>query len=228
VAPDLGRQGPLMDTDALIEELASSATPVRRLPAPWAGMLLWLALSVPFLAAVIWLLMPSDVSPAAALRDGRVLFEAAILLVTSLTGALAAFASVVPGYDRRILLIPLLPLAVWLLSLGEGCWRNWVALGANGLMLRPDWDCLPPAILIGIVPSIAMVLMLRRGAPLLPRVSIALGALAVAAVANLGLRLVHARDASVMVLFWHLGGAAVLTGFAALAGRRVLYWRHAA
>src|SRR5262249_22139581 len=134
---------------------------------------------------------------------------------------------VVPGYDRRILLIPLLPLAAWLASLGEGCWRNWVALGADGLVLRADWDCLPPAILIGIVPAIAMVVMLRRGAPLLPRVSIALGALAVAALANLGLRLFPVGDASVMVLFWHLGGAAVLAAVAALAGRRVLYWRHA-
>jgi hypothetical protein len=218
----------MMDTNVLIHELANSATPVRRLPAPWARMLLWLALSVPFLAAVIWLMMPSDINPVGAIADRRFLIEEAALLVTALTAALAAFGSVVPGYDRRILLIPLLPLAVWLASLGDGCWRNWVALGANGLTLRPDWDCLPPAILIGVVPSIAMVLMLRRGAPLLPRVSIALGALAVAALANLGLRLFHVGDASIMVLFWHLGGAAVLAGFAAIAGRRVLYWRHAA
>jgi hypothetical protein len=172
--------------------------------------------------------MPSDNNPLATIADRRFLIEEAALLVTALTASLAAFASIVPGYDRRILLIPLLPLAVWLASLGEGCWRNWVALGANGLTLRPDWDCLPPAILIGLVPSIAMVVMLRRGAPLVPRVSIALGALAVAALANLGLRLFHVGDASVMVLFWHLGGAAVLAGLAALAGRRVLYWRHAA
>jgi len=216
-----------MDTNALIQELANSAAPVQRLPAPWARMLIWLALSAPFLA-VIWLVMPSEINPVAAMADRRFLIEEAALLVTALTAALAAFGSVVPGYDRRILLIPLLPLAVWLASLGEGCWRNWVALGANGLTLRPDWDCLPPAILIGLVPSITMVVMLRRGAPLLPRVSVALGALAVAALANLGLRLFHVGDASVMVLFWHLSGAAVLAGLAALAGRRVLYWRHAA
>jgi hypothetical protein len=172
-------------------------------------------------------MMPSDINPVAAMRDPRFLFEEAVLLATTLTAALAAFGSVAPGSDRRILLIPLLPFALWLATLGEGCWRNWIAIGANGLTLRPDWDCLPPAILIGIVPSIAMVMMLRRGAPLLPRVSIALGAVAVAALANLGLRLFHVGDASVMVLFWHLGGAAVLAGLAAVAGRRVLYWRHA-
>ena len=216
-----------MDTNALIQELANSAAPVQRLPAPWARMLIWLAISVPILATVIWLLMPSD-NPVATIADRRFLIEEAALLVTALTASLAAFGSVVPGYDRRIPLIPLLPLAAWLASLGEGCWRNWVALGANGLTLRADWDCLPPAILIGIVPSIAMVMMLRRGAPLIPRISIALGALAVAALANLGLRVFHVGDASVMVLFWHLGGAAVLAGLAGLAGPRVLYWRHAA
>ena len=216
-----------MDTNALIEELARSAAPVRRLPVPWARMLLWLALSIPVLVAVIWLMKPSDINPVAALADRRFLLEEAVLLATALAAALAAFASVVPGYDRRILLLPILPLGLWLATLGEGCWRNWVALGADGLALRPDWDCLPPAILIGIVPAVAMVIMLRRGAPLLPRISIGLGALAVAALANLGLRLFHVGDASVMVLFWHLGGAAMLAGLAALAGRRMLYWRHA-
>jgi hypothetical protein len=217
----------MMDTNALIEELANSAAPVRRLPAPWARMLIWLALSVPFLAVVFWL-MPSHIDLAGAIADRQFLIEQALTLVTALTAAIAAFCSVVPGYDRRILLLPLLPFAAWLATLGEGCWRNWVTLGADGLRLRPDWDCLPPAILIGLVPAIAMVVMLRRGAPLLPRASIALGAVAVAALANLGLRLFHVGDASMMILFWHLGGATVLTAVAAVAGRRLLYWQHGA
>jgi hypothetical protein len=217
-----------MDTNALIAELTNSAAPVRRLPAPSLRVLMWLAFSVPFLVLVTWLMKPSEINPVAALADRRFLLEELLLLLTALTAALAAFGSVVPGYDRRILLIPLLPLALWLASLGEGCWRNWVTLGAEGLTLRPDWDCLPPAILIGIVPAIVMVVMLRRGAPLVPRASIALGALAVAALANLGLRLFHLGDASLMVLFWHLGGAVVLTGLASLAGRRVLYWKYEA
>jgi hypothetical protein len=92
-----------MDTNALIAELANSFTPVRRLPAPWARMLMWLALSVPFLTGVIWLMMPSGINPVAALADRQFLIEEAILLVTASTAALAAFGSVVPGYDRRIL-----------------------------------------------------------------------------------------------------------------------------
>jgi tetrahydromethanopterin S-methyltransferase subunit C len=71
-----------------------------------------------------------------------------------------------------------------------------------------------------------MVVMLRRGAPLAPRVTIALGALAVAAVGNFGLRLFHLGDASIMVLFWHFGTITLLSAFAACLGPQVLYWNH--
>lgn len=216
-----------MDTDALIAQLATTVGPVHRLPAPWVRMLLWLALSVPFVAGVVWL-MPSEIDLATAIADRRFLIEQAITLVAALAAALAAFCSVVPGYDRRVLLLPLGPLAAWLASIGQGCWRDWIAFGVDGLRLRSDWACLPPAILIGIVPAIVMVMMLRRGAPLVPRMTIALGTLAVAALANLGLQLFHVGDASIMILFWHFGGAAVLAALAGSVGRRVLHWRHAA
>ena len=75
--------------------------------------------------------------------------------------------------------------------------------------------------------AIAMVIMLRKGAPLFPRVTIALGALAVAALGNFGLRLFHVGDASIMVLFWHFGSVALLAVLAATIGRQVFHWRHA-
>ena len=53
--------------------------------------------------------------------------------------------------------------------------------------------------------------MLRRGAPLAPRATLFLGALATAAVVAFGLRFFHIGDASIMVLTWHMGLAAVLT-----------------
>jgi hypothetical protein len=71
-----------------------------------------------------------------------------------------------------------------------------------------------------------MVVMLRRGAPLYPRVSVALGALAVAALGAFGMRLFHIGDATVMVLCWHFGTVALLSALAGWAGRSVLAWRH--
>ncbi len=169
--------------------------------------------------------MPLDVSRMLANRQFAV--EEVATLLTAITAVMAAFCSVVPGYDRRILLLPLLPLAIWLLSLGGGCINDWVRLGARGLELRPDWACLPPASLIGIVPALALLVMLRRGAPLYPRITLALAALAVAALGNFGLRIYHVGDASIMVLVWHFASVIVLSLIAGWIGPSVLFWKTA-
>ena len=71
-----------------------------------------------------------------------------------------------------------------------------------------------------------MVVMLRRGAPMLPRTTLILGALAVGALGNFGMRLFHLGDASIMVLVWHVGAMFLLTVVAAMVGRRIVGWRH--
>ena len=214
-----------LDTDQLIRQLASRPAPVQRLPAPWRRAAIWLAISFPYVAAVTWLHSASfDLSQV--LADRQFVIEQVATLLTAVTAVLAAFCSVVPGYDRRILLLPLLPLTVWLVSIGEGCVRDWIRLGASSLELRIDWDCLPPASLIGIVPALTIVIMLRRGAPLYPRISLVLATLAVAALGNFGLRVYHVGDASIMVLVWHFGSVIVLAVLAGWIGRLVLNWKN--
>jgi hypothetical protein len=215
-----------MRTDELIQSLAADSGVVRRLQTPWRRGLLWLALALPYVAAVVWGHLRLLDGPQ-VLADARFLLEQVATFATALTAAIAAFGSVVPAFDRRVLLLPLGPLAVWLISIGHGCVDDWLRLGTGGLALRPDWDCLPAAMLIGVVPAVAMVVMLRRGAPLYPRVTLALGALAVAAVSNLGMQMFHFRDASVMLLVWHVGGVATFSLLGGLLGARVLRWRHA-
>jgi hypothetical protein len=215
-----------METDELIRRLAAGTTAVRRLKRPWMRGLLWLAIALPYVAVVVrGKLMMMDASQA--LADPRFMVEQAATFATALTAAIAAFASIVPGMDRRIFLLPLAPLALWLASVGHGCVQDWLRFGADGLTIRPDWECLPSATIIGIVPAVAMVVMLRRGAPLCPRLTLALGALAVAAMGNFGMQFFHFRDASVMLLVWHLGNVAVLSVLAGWLGKHVLGWRHA-
>ena len=213
-----------MDTQELIQRLAADAGAVRRLQPPWVRALVWLAISLPFVAAVVWNKIAMT-DPAQTLGDPRFLIEQAATFATAAAAAFAAFASTVPGFDRRAMLLPLPPLAVWLASVGQGCVQDWVQLGADGLALRPDWECLPYAAVIGIAPAVAMLFMLRRGAPIFPRATLVLGTVSVAALGNLGLQLFHFRDASIMVLTWHLGSIAVLSALALLAGRQVLGWR---
>lgn len=213
-----------MQTEQLIERLAADLRPVRQLWAPWARAVVWLAVALPYVAAVVWGKL-AMVDPAQVGADARFVVEQAATLATALAAAAAAFRSAVPGFDGRVLLAPLVPLVLWLASVGHGCVQDWLEFGADGLAIRPDWDCLPMAAVIGILPAAAIVAMLRRGAPLQPRLTLALAALAVASVANFGLQFAHARDASVMVLVWHLGAAAVLAALGGSLGARVLGWR---
>jgi hypothetical protein len=184
---------------------------------------MWLAISVPYVCAVV-IMKPAAIDFLASI-DTRFALEQTAILATALTAAIAAFASVIPGHHRKIYLLPLLPLAVWLASLGQGCAHDWLRFGADGLQLRPDWECARAAIFIGIIPAVTMVVMLRRGAPLAPRISVALGALAVAALGNFGLRIYHIGDVSIMVLVWHFGALALISVLAARIGRHVLSWR---
>jgi len=212
-----------METSELIRHLATGAVPVHRLPPPWLRTAMWLAISLPYVASVV--VMKSAAIDFLEKFDARFALEQTAILATALTAAIAAFASVIPGQNRKLYLLPLLPLTVWLASLGKGCASDWLRFGADGLHVHSDWECAPAAIFIGIIPAIAMVVMLRRGAPLAPRVSVALGALAVAALGNFALRIFHIGDVSVMVLFWHFGGLALISVLAGWIGRHVLSWR---
>jgi hypothetical protein len=213
-----------MDTDRLIRGLAASATPVRPLPPPWPRTAGWLALSIPYLALVTLIASPEyDLSAKAT--DVRFLTEQTASLATAVTAAAAAFATTVPGYGRKWLLLPALPFAVWLASLGLGCLQDWLRFGPEGLSLRTDWDCFPFVVLVGAIPALAMALMLRRGAPLTPHTTAALGGLAAAGLGDFGLRLFHAQDVSIMVLVWHVGAVVALAALAGWMGRHLLNWR---
>ena len=212
-----------MDTGSLIRRLAEDAVPVKLLPHPAARAVQWLALSLAYVAAIVLAYRWSG-GGVTLIYDGRFVFEEMATTVTAVTAAIAAFCCIVPGRDRRIALLPILPLAAWLASVGKGCISQWAQAGAAGLDLRVGWECLPASALIGVIPAVAMVAMLRRGAPLYPRSTIALGALAAAAMGNLGLRLFHAGDVTIMMLVWHLGTVALLLALAGWLGPRLLLW----
>ena len=214
-----------MNTDALIDRLSAEAVRVRPLPSPLRRLARWLAVALPAVLMMVAIMTPRP-DLAARLADGRYLLEQGAALATALMAAFAAFSAGVPGRPGWPLWLPLAPLALWLGSLGQGCVTGWLRLGPDGLALRPDWMCLPAIALTGALPALAMAVMIRRGAPLRPRATVALAALAAAALANAGLRLFHPQDASLMVLVWQFGAVAGLTALCGGLGRRLLRWRH--
>lgn len=213
-----------MDTEKLIERLAESVAPVRPIWRPWMRTAAWLLVAIPYVALVVVVVSPRPDLLAKA-SQWRYLVEQLAALTTGIAAAAAAFATVIPGYDRRILLLPLLPVAIWLGSLGQGCVQDWIRFGPDGLSLQPDWHCFPGIVLVGAVPAITIAAMLRRGAPLTPHLTAALGGLAAAGLGDFGLRLFHSQDASLMVLVWQVGTVGILTAMAAWAGQYLQNWR---
>jgi hypothetical protein len=213
-----------MDIDQFIQQLAERAQPVTRLLAPWRRTVLWLAASLLYVSIVITAYLWADGGLRASIEP-RLVLELAAILATAVAAAIAAFSSVVPGRDRRFLLLPLIPLSLWLATLGHGCFHDWRVLGNAGLQVRTDWGCALPALVVSVLPAGTMLLMLRRGVPLLPAVTVALGVLATGAIANFGLRIFHAGDLSIQILVWHAGAAVLASLIASLAGPRLLPWR---
>jgi hypothetical protein len=212
------------DIDRFIRHLAESTEAVRPLPRPWVRTAVWLALSVPYVAVVV-LMMSLRTDLASKMSDARFVVEQLAALATGIAAAVAAFATTTPGYTRKAVVLPLLPLAVWLAILSGGCIEDWIQFGPQGLSLRPDWACFPATVAIGGFPALAMAAMLRRGAPLTPHLTTALGGLAAGGLAHAGLRLHHLQDASVMVLVWQVGAVFALSVLAGWAGAYLLNWR---
>lgn len=211
----------MVDTDTVIESLARSARPVRRLPSPGRRVVRWLAMGLPVIG-LFGIIMGARPDLGAKLSEPAFVVPLVAAFATALFAAYAAFASSVPGTPRWWLWLPAPPFALWAGSLGRQCWQDWLRLGADGIVFELDFACLPTIAIVGAVPAIAMVMMVRRGAPLMPRLTAFFGALAAAALAYVGLRLVHLEDAALMVLVWQFGAVALLATVSGVFGRGLL------
>lgn len=215
----------MSDTEALIGRLAKDAARTIPLPPPPRRTLIWFACAVPYVALIVLVMgLRGDIGEK--LSQARFAVEELAALATALTAAFAAFWAVIPGRARWPLFLPALPLAVWLGSLGQGCLQAWTSYGRAGLSIGNDWICLPVIALVGFVPAIVMAVMIRRGAPLFPHLGVAFAGLSAAALGNVGLRLFHPTDASLMVLVWQFGSVALLAALAGLCGPLIHKWRH--
>lgn len=206
-----------MRTGDLIDLLVCDARPVRRLQPPLCRAALWLMTALVFAAVVVLIISPRP-DLLVKLSEPRFLAEEGIALITAVGAAVAAFALSVPGFDQRIALVPVLPGLAWLGTLGAGCMADFMAAGSTALRLAADPGCILYIALIGSLPAVIGVGMLRRGLAVHPRLTLFLLALAAAAIGNFGLRLFHVRDAGMMVLVWQFGSVLVLSGLGALIG----------
>src|SRR5262249_28530909 len=189
-------------TDNLTRNPAQDSALFRPLARSWIRAVGWLTISGIYMAIVVSLMKRHGLPPK--WDDPRFILEQVSALAVGVGAAVAAFATTVPGYNRSRLATLFIPLAGWLGTVGEGCIHSLTQLGPRALLLEHDLACFPFITLTGTLPAICMALMLRHGAPLTPRLTTGLGALAAAGLANFFLRLFHPEDVTLMLLFWHV------------------------
>ena len=213
----------MITTPDLIESLVARAKPVRRLRPPAARAALWLLLA----AAIVSLLAISHgLRPDLGARLGQPLFVTGLAasLLTGVLAAVVAFIVSLPDRSRLWLLLPSPALALWVSTIGYGCLSGWVSVRPDGVAVGEAADCFATLVLTSVPLWLAMLLMLRHVALLRSAAAAVAASLAVAAIASTALALFHDLDASVMILMWNLGTAALLVGLGSVFWERMLSW----
>jgi hypothetical protein len=213
----------MIATQHLIASLTAHALPVRRLRPPLVRASGWLmlALLVLVLLGVSHGLRPDFVKQ---LDDRTYVVSIVASLFTGVLATLAAFMLSLPDRSRLYALLPLPSLLVWMLTLSIGCLTDWVAVNPDGLGMGEAVSCFATLVLTSLPLSLALLVMLRHTARLSPVTVIWMGGLAVGALTASALALFHPIDATVMILMWNLGVAALIVLFARIFGQRMLAW----
>jgi hypothetical protein len=208
-------------TPDLIDALVECATPVRRLRPPLVRAGLWLG----FAGLVLALLaIGHGVRADLVERLHQPVFTLSITaaLGTGILAAVAAFVVSLPDRSQWWLLLPAPALAVWVGTIGYGCLTDWVKIGPDGVHMGEAVRCFATRVLTSVPLAIALAVMLRYAALLRAGAVTMAGALAVAAITSSALSLLHDLDATMIILIWNLGTAALITGLGGVFGRRVL------
>lgn len=210
-----------MRSEDLIARLAAEARPVRRMAPPGLQALAWLGLAVLAIGAAVAVEgVRHDLAERMALPQ-----EVAQFLASVATGVAAAFAAAMlarPDRSPAWALLPLVPLALWLGSLGWGCFADLARMGPEAWAMGTSWGCLRFIVLMGTPLTAALLLLLRHAGPIRPLPVLLLGSLASAALCSAGLSLFHHLDAMLMILLWHGGAAAALVVLGWALGRPLL------
>jgi hypothetical protein len=210
-----------MRSEDLIHRLAADLHPVRPARHPAAATALWLGVAAAvILVAVLVSGLRDDL--AARLATG---FDMPQILAAAATGVLAGFAAfqlALPERDRRWALLPLPAAVAWLATMGWGCLQDLANLGPEALRVGASLPCMTFIVGLGVPLTVAMLWLARHAAWLRPGPVAALGGLSAAALASVGLSLIHHLDAAVMVLLWHGVSVLVVAGLASLLGPRLM------
>ena len=203
---------PTRTRELLIGRLVEAAHPVRRLWPPWARLSAWLGLGLVVVGVVALGGLRSDL--IARLREPVFLIELATLLAGATLFAVLAFRAAIPGCAPRrwetVLAIGLVAAAA-----AVSFYRPVHAELSMAQFFHMGLGCAARTFLIALAPWCALVMAIRRGAPL---AGAAAGALSGAAAFVLAFGIMRAAcpmDELLHLVVWH--GVPVLVGVAVSA-----------
>jgi hypothetical protein len=195
--------------EALIQELAGDLRPVRRLPPPPLRALGWLAV-VGALAVVLACFADLGAMVRRLTAAPDMWLAVAGSTLTAVLAAIAAFQTSLPDRKPAWALLPAPGLMLWIGASGLGCLRSWLLPGTHSADLAEARSCLVFILGVSVPLSILLVVMLRRGYPLRPNLTAAIGGLAAAAAAATLLNFFHPFDAAATDLVVHAGAVALV------------------
>ncbi len=198
-----------------VDRLAADLRPVRPLWPPRIRLAVWLALE----SAVLGVVALSGVRPdlAAQLLDWRYLVEMGALLVVGVLSAAFSLRAAVPSLEPRraeSALTLVLAVAAGLGSLAQPMH----APETLAEFIAAGGPCAVKTALLAALPWIALILALRRGAPLVPMTAGALAGGAAFVLSFAMMRLACPMDERLHLLVWHVLPVAVGAGLSTVAG----------
>jgi hypothetical protein len=210
-------------TAELIDALVERTSPVRRLHPPLVRAALWLGLAALILALLaVGHGVRADL--AERLRQPDFALAIAAPLATGVLAAIAAFLLMIPDRSRWWVLLPAPALALWAATIGYQCLTDWISVSPAGVRLGDTAGCFAIIVVASMPIAIVLAVMLRSAALLNVRSVAMTAGLAVAAITAAAHSLLHAHDATVLILAWNLGTAGLITGVGGLFGGHALRW----
>ena len=212
-----------MKTDELIDRLGRDVTVTRPLPTPGMRTAVWMVWAVSYLI-VVAVMMFAVMSSAGVTPTPLYLVQQSAALVTGIMAARAALASVIPGANDRVWVVPAIGVATWAAALLWAGELDLQASGTLGVTSQSDWPCVASMTVGGLLVGAPLAWMLRRGAPLTPNLTVGLAALAALSVANIEACLTRPHAFALTVLLWHGGTVAAVAALCVLMSHRWFRW----
>jgi hypothetical protein len=203
--------------DQTIAKLVAEMRPVRRIWSPSKRSAIWITLALAVLLAIIWRVggMRGIAKEFTSVTNS---IEIVSAVLTGVLALVAAFHLSMPDRSPRWAWLPIPTLVAWVGATCVGCIRMAVEHGVGVLFGNIGWPCFVFITVVSLPLGIALLLMLRRGAPIEPVRVAMLGGLGVSALAAAALHAFHPLHSGLGDISMHVVAIlAIVAAFGAVA-----------